>query len=361
VRGHETEFNGAAEMDLIAFLRSAATSWSTVVRSRRPKDGIALLDEIWSHHARRSGYHPVTEGLGLVLKRYGTRLVPRLVSGWAVGEDLDTAFQIALAMKLKGCDRLIVINGDSELALIEQLRRVSAAKIYAVFHQIPSVLVQYLKKAPPLKLDGAICVARCQTPLLHAIASPGKTWFVPHGVDTTYFTPRGSCSDRPRVLCVGAYCRDFDTLRESAEIILQAIPESSVRLVAHPSILPPGLNLGRVELIAGAADDQLLEEYRRAWVVLLPLSDSTANNALLEGLACGKPVVASDVGGVRDYMGPECGALCPSGDAKAHATAVVDLLLDEARRRSASAAARARAEICAWPVVQQQIRRLTQA
>ena len=41
--------------------------------------------------------------------------------------------------------------------------------------------------------------------------------------------------------------------------------------------------------------------YQGADLLLLPLIDATANNTLLEGLACGLPVLASDLTGVRDY------------------------------------------------------------
>jgi glycosyltransferase involved in cell wall biosynthesis len=118
------------------------------------------------------------------------------------------------------------------------------------------------------------------------------------------------------------------------------------------------VNLGPVELVTDLSDEQLLEEYRRAWVVLLPLIDATANNSLLESMACGVPVVVSDVGGIRDYAGPESGALCPPRDAQAHGAAAIELLLDSPRREAAGRAARARAEICAWPMVRAQIRRI---
>jgi glycosyltransferase involved in cell wall biosynthesis len=282
-----------------------------------------------------------------------TRLLPAAFSRWM---GLGPAHEIALAMKVAGCDRLLVIDGDFQLKLIECIRRITAVRIVAVFHQIPGVLERCLAQASPLLLDGAVCVARSQMPLVRPIAREGHTWFVPHGVDADYFGPRAPRSDQPVVLCVGWYCRDFETLRKSADLICQAVPSASVRLVAPSSLLPPGLNLGRVELLAGVSDEELLNEYRRAWVVLLPLTDSTANNALLEAIACGTPVVISDVGGVRDYVGPDCGALCPAGDERAHAARTIDLIFDPIGREAAGRAARTRAESSAWPIVREQIR-----
>jgi glycosyltransferase involved in cell wall biosynthesis len=56
----------------------------------------------------------------------------------------------------------------------------------------------------------------------------------------------------------------------------------------------------------GIDDDTLAELYRNADVLLLPLTDSTANNALLEGMASGLPLVATDLPAVRAYL-PEGG------------------------------------------------------
>ena len=345
-------------MNPASYFKYAVPSWWALVRSLRTEGKIAVLSTVWPHHAKRSGYHPIANGLGMTLPGQGLRLIPAGLSRRIVGMDLDAAYQIALAMKITRRDRLLVIDGDFELKLIEKIRRVTQAKVYAVFHQIPKVLEKFLANTSPLLVDGAVCVARCQIPLVRPIAPPGKTWFVPHGVDTDYFTPRTPRSDRPSVLCVGVHQRDFDTLRKSADIIMRAVPTASVRLIAPRAFLSPELNLGQVELVTDVSDEQLREEYRRAWVVLLPLKNSTANNSLLESMACGTPIVVSDIGGVRDYAGPECGALCAPGDAQTHGKAVVDLLLDPLRREAAGQAARARAEICAWPAIREQIRKI---
>ncbi len=59
-------------------------------------------------------------------------------------------------------------------------------------------------------------------------------------------------------------------------------------------------------------------------------------------MACGVPVVASEVGGVPKVVG-DTGILRPVGDVEGMAQAVWGLLADEDRRRALGAAARARA------------------
>ena len=78
-------------------------------------------------------------------------------------------------------------------------------------------------------------------------------------------------------------------------------------------------------------------------MVVFALRDATANNAVLEALACGAPVVATDVGGVAEYLGDGAALLCPPGDPAALAAAMARVLDDDGLAASLSAAARARA------------------
>lgn len=61
-------------------------------------------------------------------------------------------------------------------------------------------------------------------------------------------------------------------------------------------------------------------------------------NAVLEYMMAGLPVVASDVPGVREGLGPDSAApLCPPGDVAALAAALLALVGDPARRRALGA------------------------
>ena len=75
--------------------------------------------------------------------------------------------------------------------------------------------------------------------------------------------------------------------------------------------------LTNVELHSSINDKSLLRLYQSAQILLLPLLDCTANNALLEGMACGLPVVTTDLPAIKDYVNDDCSILAPKGDSKA--------------------------------------------
>jgi glycosyltransferase involved in cell wall biosynthesis len=112
------------------------------------------------------------------------------------------------------------------------------------------------------------------------------------------------------------------------------------------------------EVRRGIDDAALLALYRESDVLLLPLHDSTANNALLEGMACGLAPIVTDVGGVRDYADDSSAVLAPPGDTLAMVSAITYFLKDRRALRRAQDAARAQAQRHAWPGVAAQLQQV---
>ena len=77
-------------------------------------------------------------------------------------------------------------------------------------------------------------------------------------------------------------------------------------------------------------------------------------NVLMEAAACGKPVIATDVGGTREIVDSENGVLVPPDDAKALRDAV-EYMLDNCQKYSADEIARAARERFSYEAVGKKI------
>jgi glycosyltransferase involved in cell wall biosynthesis len=201
--------------------------------------------------------------------------------------------------------------------------------------------------------------------------------FVPHGVDANFFVPKSSGTTAsaahaaPRCLFVGNWLRDFPTLQRCAERLLTVdrqiqidivAPERADRSDADEQAPRALVKRERVHWHRGIDDTTLRGLYQHATVLLLPLHASTANNAVLEALACGLPVVSNHTTGILDYTSGDCAVLTDRSDACAMADVVLQLAGDPARRREMSSAARSLVEQrLRWSVVARQVMALYQA
>jgi D-inositol-3-phosphate glycosyltransferase len=120
-------------------------------------------------------------------------------------------------------------------------------------------------------------------------------------------------------------------------------PESLARLVAE-------LGLGDVVRFAPpAAADRLVDWYRAADLVAVPSYSESFGLVALEAQACGTPVVAAAVGGLRETVADGVsGVLVPDHDPGMWADAVASLLDDAPRRRRLSAGAVRHAARYGW-------------
>ena len=190
----------------------------------------------------------------------------------------------------------------------------------------------------------------------------GKAHVVAPGVDLGQFSPNGHAPpERPSVLYVGRMDRSsrwkgVRHLIDAVPGVLRSVPEVTVDLVGAGDDVPSlrryasskGLD-GVVRFRGALSGEGLIERYRSASLVVLPSTTAAESFGmmLLEAAACGRPAVASRVGGIPSaVLDGETGLLVPPGDAKALAEALTLVLNNDdlAQSLGRRAAERARAQ-----------------
>jgi glycosyltransferase involved in cell wall biosynthesis len=185
-----------------------------------------------------------------------------------------------------------------------------------------------------------------------------RTVVIPHGVDTDFFHPgAGPDPARPSVLIVGRFLRDFPLTAATVVLLAGRHPDWRFDFVV-PEAAWRSPDLAAVRALPGArwhdrVDDETLRRlYQESACHLSPFVDCTANNALVESLACGLPVVTTDRGGVRDYGAGTVYPLAFERSAPALAALCERYAAEPAWRAAIATACRTFAvESLAWPVI----------
>jgi glycosyltransferase involved in cell wall biosynthesis len=258
--------------------------------------------------------------------------------------------ELLAACAAQPADIIHAIDGELALWLLPRLPAALFAggrrpMMAATFHQPPALLAGMVNAPLLARLDAVILLCEAQRAAMPSAVKPDRIHIVPHGIDADFFTPGPRAAGTGfRLVMVGHWLRDHAAAFAALGLLRQAGLDASLRLITPnpPDGVPPG-----VTVEAGLTDEALREAYRDADAVLLPLTDATANNAILEAMACGRPVVSTDVGGVAEMTG-DAARLAPLGDARALADAVLGLAADPADAAALGHAARKRAEALDW-------------
>ncbi len=203
-----------------------------------------------------------------------------------------------------------------------------------------------------------------------AAAWTGRRWFggdytiVPNGVDLEA-APAGPKpeADHLRLLFVGraeerkglpVLLTAFEALVEhvpSKLTVIGADPEEVFRRVTDPEAA------SRIDVLGKVTDDSLWRQLGEADVLCAPsLAGESFGMVLIEAMAAGTPVVASEIAGYRDVITDEAnGLLVPPADPQALAEELQRLWHEPERRAALGEAGRVSAERYAWPHIADEV------
>jgi phosphatidylinositol alpha-mannosyltransferase len=236
---------------------------------------------------------------------------------------------------------------------------------------LQDIFKPYLNERVVARLDARIAVSRTAEASA-TLYYPGKYHVIPNGVDVQRFHPgvlpfeEWRDPERVNLLFVGR----LDP-RKGLHYLLEAMPEIVERtrrrvrlLVIGDSYLRPRLEAmvaaslrDHIRFLGHVPSADLPRWYATGDIFISPASSHESFGiVLLEAMAAGRPVVASDIPGYRSVVEPdEHAVLVPPGDVPALARAVSGLVEDPERRLALAARGRARALEFAWPKVTEQI------
>lgn len=186
----------------------------------------------------------------------------------------------------------------------------------------------------------------------------GNAKVIPLGVDPDTFSPA------PEALRVGVvgYVGRFEPHKGVLDLLAAAerAQDLTVEFVGAGSLGPQlrqrADTLGHRVRVLGPMDQRALPDfYRSIDVLAVPSVDTPSwreqfGRVVIEAMACGTPVVASDGGALPEVVG-DGGIIVPQNDPETLTEVLVSLIADRERRSRYADAARARALGCSWDAV----------
>jgi D-inositol-3-phosphate glycosyltransferase len=287
----------------------------------------------------------------------------------------------------------------------EKLRDVwDSIPIVQMFHTLGHmknrVALDDSERVSPERIEGELRVIRVVDRIIAATlaeeaqlnwlyeADMSKVSIIPPGVDLNRFTPipkevakrrLGIPSHHQNILFAGRIepLKGIGTLLEAIALIQRRFPELMENVcvaiiggdpwaespdaeMARLQAMRHELGIGDLVTFLGAKDqDTLPDYYAAAEMVIMPSHYESFGMVALEAMAMGKPVIASEVGGLAFLVKDgENGFHVPSRDPEALAERIYELLTNEGCRRDLGNQAHIQAKQYAWTNIAQRMLRL---
>jgi phosphatidylinositol alpha-mannosyltransferase len=222
------------------------------------------------------------------------------------------------------------------------------------------------------KLDARICVSEAARELI-SYYFPGEYLIIPNGIDVHRFAgpqvkPIEQFNDgRPNILFVGRLekRKGFRYLMRAYPYIVEAIPDARLIVVGayDKEDKEPFVRYARFHHLSGARfvgrvpAEEVARYYRTCDVFCAPSTGfESFGIVLLEAMAAGKPIVATDIPGYRSVLddGQEGFRVEPQNE-HALADAILTLLRNPGMRQEMGERGRRKAARFDWPIVARRI------
>lgn len=330
---------------------------------------VTCLIKRWQHHTISGGYDHLASAVGAkVIKRHEFRKVilremsKKTWNRWSnTGaylehyqfEDWFAEQQLVFRCSVNPPDVVHVLYGDEQLDFLLRWRRLLRCPLVVSFHRPAARIAkrfEYFQRNEIKGIDAVIVLASSEVSAFQRWFGTDKVVYVPHGIETDRFLPgnHDPMHHKLKLLFVGHHMRDWDVLHRVIDQICGCNIDIHFDAVVPSEYFPYFTGCSNVTLHSQISETKLIELYRSADALFLPVTDATANNAVLEALACGLPVITTDIGGMPDYVSNQAGWLLPRGRVEPNVELIKQLFADRAIARARREKARERALKFDW-------------
>jgi glycosyltransferase involved in cell wall biosynthesis len=170
---------------------------------------------------------------------------------------------------------------------------------------MPSTYARYLRESLSVP-EAFILSSKYMRRRYSQIIDPDRTVIIPSGLDCRRFAPNGSAEGGPiRIFGAGRLSdptKGLGTLMEAGERLWDSREDFRIQVAGHSQTQE---GRGFVESLGWISERKLPAAYARSDIVVVPsVWAEPFGMVALEGMGCGKPVVASRTGGLQDFVTP---------------------------------------------------------
>ncbi len=152
-----------------------------------------------------------------------------------------------------------------------------------------------------------ICnAASLEQDLLHEGLPHERLFMIPNGIDIHHFMPAsGGLNAAPHIINVGRLVKEKNqaTLLKAFAMVLQKVPAAHLHMVGEGGLRQELENIAQnlditQNITFHGASNQVKELLQQARIFALSSIDEGTPNAILEAMACGLPIVSTNVDGI---------------------------------------------------------------